>query len=159
MTSSLRRSASDPELAETIAEFRAEEIEHRETAIAAGRRRRRLSVVIGRDPARLSCRDRASKHISESGGCDDEDQPFSGRDAVRAAACNARSARIRQVGNRLITVFGNDPCPRDEICVRAPENERYRIPKELPRLKPARRRRGAGAIAPRASNMPAHRAR
>lgn len=36
-----------------------------------------------------------------------------------------------QVGNRLITVFGNDPCPRDEICVRAPENERYRIPKEL----------------------------
>ena len=27
---------SDPELAETIAEFRAEEIEHRETAIAAG---------------------------------------------------------------------------------------------------------------------------
>ena len=36
-----------------------------------------------------------------------------------------------QIGNRLITVFGNDPCPRDEICVRAPENERYRIPKEL----------------------------
>jgi len=36
-----------------------------------------------------------------------------------------------QVGNRLITVFGDDPCPRDEICVRAPENERYRIPKEL----------------------------
>lgn len=36
-----------------------------------------------------------------------------------------------QVGSRLITVFGNDPCPRDEICVRAPENERYRIPKEL----------------------------
>lgn len=36
-----------------------------------------------------------------------------------------------QIGTRLITVFGNDPCPRDEICVRAPENERYRIPKEL----------------------------
>ena len=30
-----------------------------------------------------------------------------------------------------ITVFGNDPCPRDTICVRAPDNERYRIPKEL----------------------------
>ncbi len=30
-----------------------------------------------------------------------------------------------------ITVFGNDACPRDTICVRAPENERYRIPKEL----------------------------
>ena len=30
-----------------------------------------------------------------------------------------------------LTVFGDDPCPRDTICVRAPENERYRIPKEL----------------------------
>lgn len=30
-----------------------------------------------------------------------------------------------------ITVFGSDACPRDTICVRAPENERYRIPKEL----------------------------
>ena len=33
--------------------------------------------------------------------------------------------------DRLITVFGNDPCPRDVICVRAPESDRYRIPKEL----------------------------
>ncbi|MET0270457.1 MAG: hypothetical protein ABW173_08520 [Sphingomonas sp.] len=30
-----------------------------------------------------------------------------------------------------ITVFGADACPRDTICVRAAENERYRIPKEL----------------------------
>ncbi len=30
-----------------------------------------------------------------------------------------------------ITVFGTDACPRDTICVRAPENERYRIPKDL----------------------------
>ena len=29
------------------------------------------------------------------------------------------------------TVFGEDPCPRDTICIRAPENERYRIPQEL----------------------------
>ena len=36
-----------------------------------------------------------------------------------------------QAGNRLVTVFGNDPCPRDTICVRASESERYRIPKEL----------------------------
>jgi hypothetical protein len=45
--------------------------------------------------------------------------------ALPAASASA------QRGDRLITVFGNDPCPRDEICVRAPENERYRIPKEL----------------------------
>jgi hypothetical protein len=35
-----------------------------------------------------------------------------------------------------LVVYGNDPCPRssaDEIvvCARQPENERYRIPKEL----------------------------
>lgn len=36
-----------------------------------------------------------------------------------------------QAGLRAVTVFGNDQCPRDVICVRAPENERYRIPKEL----------------------------
>ncbi len=30
-----------------------------------------------------------------------------------------------------VTVFGTDACPRDTICVRAPENERYRIPKDL----------------------------
>jgi hypothetical protein len=36
-----------------------------------------------------------------------------------------------QAGDRLITVFGSDPCPRDTICVRAPESERYRIPKSL----------------------------
>jgi hypothetical protein len=37
-----------------------------------------------------------------------------------------------QLGNeRALVVFGSDPCPRDTICVRAPETERYRIPKEL----------------------------
>jgi len=48
-----------------------------------------------------------------------------------AVAAMPAAPASAQVGNRLITVFGNDPCPRDEICVRAPENERYRIPKEL----------------------------
>jgi hypothetical protein len=32
---------------------------------------------------------------------------------------------------RVLTVFGNDRCPDNTICVRAPERERYRIPKEL----------------------------
>jgi hypothetical protein len=49
---------------------------------------------------------------------------------------------------RTATVFGNDPCPKahsDEIivCGRLPENERYRIPKNL-RNKP-RVESGAGA--------------
>lgn len=39
-----------------------------------------------------------------------------------------------------LVVYGNDPCPRskdDEIvvCARQPENERYRIPKELRKKK------------------------
>ncbi|MFS0738425.1 hypothetical protein ABC347_15375 [Sphingomonas sp. 1P06PA] len=29
---------------------------------------------------------------------------------------------------RILRIFGNDPCPENEICVRAPETERYRDP-------------------------------
>jgi hypothetical protein len=32
---------------------------------------------------------------------------------------------------RILTVFGDDRCPDNTICVRAPEKDRYRIPKEL----------------------------
>ena len=34
-----------------------------------------------------------------------------------------------QAGQTTITIFGNDPCPRESICVRAPESQRYRLPK------------------------------
>ena len=33
--------------------------------------------------------------------------------------------------DRVLTIFGTDPCPKDTICVRAPESERYRIPKQF----------------------------
>ncbi len=32
---------------------------------------------------------------------------------------------------RILTIFGKDRCPENTICVRAPEEERYRIPKAL----------------------------
>lgn len=32
---------------------------------------------------------------------------------------------------RVLTIFGKDECPSNTICVRAPEKERFRIPKEL----------------------------
>jgi hypothetical protein len=32
---------------------------------------------------------------------------------------------------RVLTVFGNDKCPSNTICVTAPESDRFRIPKEL----------------------------
>ena len=38
------------------------------------------------------------------------------------------TAATAQAGNRSITIYGNDPCPRDAICIRAPESQRYRIP-------------------------------
>ncbi len=41
--------------------------------------------------------------------------------------------------DRVLVIFGKDPCPANTICVTAPENERYRIPKAL---------RNSGPIAP-----------
>lgn len=38
------------------------------------------------------------------------------------------TAAQAQAGTRSITIYGNDPCPRDAICVRAPESQRYRLP-------------------------------
>jgi hypothetical protein len=32
---------------------------------------------------------------------------------------------------RILTIFGGDKCPDNTICVRAPEGDRYRIPKAL----------------------------
>ena len=32
---------------------------------------------------------------------------------------------------RMLTIFGDDKCPSDTICVVAPENQRYRIPGPL----------------------------
>lgn len=37
---------------------------------------------------------------------------------------------------RVLTIFGSDKCPANTICVRAPEEERYRIPKGLRRATP-----------------------
>ncbi len=33
--------------------------------------------------------------------------------------------------DRVLTIFGEDKCPSDTICVRAPEAERFRIPKQF----------------------------
>ncbi len=38
---------------------------------------------------------------------------------------------IAQRQERVLTIFGDDKCPENDICVRAPERDRYRIPKEL----------------------------
>ncbi|MFN3371448.1 MAG: hypothetical protein ACK4Z0_07985 [Sphingomonadaceae bacterium] len=60
--------------------------------------------------------------------------------AVAAASVAASLPALAQQGNyrsRTVVVFGDDPCPTstnpDEIivCARRPEEERYRIPREL----------------------------
>ena len=35
---------------------------------------------------------------------------------------------LAQAGQGKITIYGNDPCPAQNICVRAPESQRYRLP-------------------------------
>jgi hypothetical protein len=50
--------------------------------------------------------------------------------AVAATGLAALPApALAQAGQSRVTIFGNDPCPRDAICVRAPESQRYRLPK------------------------------
>ena len=35
-----------------------------------------------------------------------------------------------QAGKYQLTVYGNDPCPAEAICIRKGESERYRLPKD-----------------------------
>jgi hypothetical protein len=35
---------------------------------------------------------------------------------------------LAQAGQGKLTIYGNDPCPAQNICVRAPESQRYRLP-------------------------------
>ncbi|MES2498249.1 MAG: hypothetical protein V4618_19195 [Pseudomonadota bacterium] len=61
--------------------------------------------------------------------------------AVIAAAAPFAAPLQAQRAERVLTIFGTDPCPTsngDEIvvCRRIPESERYRIPEELRRTEP-----------------------
>lgn len=47
-----------------------------------------------------------------------------------ASLATASGADAQQVERKLI-IYGNDPCPADTICVTAPEEDRFRIPKPL----------------------------
>lgn len=48
---------------------------------------------------------------------------------VASGAMMLPTAATAQAGQTRVTIFGNDPCPRDAICIRAPESQRYRLPK------------------------------
>lgn len=43
----------------------------------------------------------------------------------------------RNSNEAVLIVFGDQPCPRDTICVRKPKSEQFRIPEELRRVEPS----------------------
>lgn len=51
--------------------------------------------------------------------------------AALAVGIGFGGSAFAQAGGGSLIVYGNDPCPANTICVRAPESERYRIPKSL----------------------------
>ncbi len=36
---------------------------------------------------------------------------------------------MAQAGQSTLVIYGNDPCPREYICIRKGESDRYRLPK------------------------------
>ena len=51
--------------------------------------------------------------------------------ALSGALAAYPTAAVAQAGQGTVVIYGNDPCPRESICVRAPESQRYRIPDQL----------------------------
>ena len=51
--------------------------------------------------------------------------------ALSGALAAYPTAAVAQAGQGTVIIYGNDPCPRESICVRAPESQRYRIPDQL----------------------------
>lgn len=41
------------------------------------------------------------------------------------------TAAVAQAGQGTVDIFGNDPCPREAICIRHKEGDRYRLPQAL----------------------------
>jgi hypothetical protein len=50
--------------------------------------------------------------------------------AVAAGTALIPAPAAAQAGQTQIVIYGNDPCPREYICIRKGESERYRIPKD-----------------------------
>lgn len=49
--------------------------------------------------------------------------------ATAGAFTGVPTAALAQAGQGKLVIYGNDPCPRENICIRAPESQRYRLPK------------------------------
>lgn len=62
--------------------------------------------------------------------------------ALIAAPAQAQDAPVGGV----VTIYGSDACPEDVICIRAPERDRFRIPKNLLEAEPIARRNQSHAV-------------
>lgn len=49
--------------------------------------------------------------------------------ATAGGLASLPTAALAQAGQGKLVIYGNDPCPRENICIRAPESQRYRLPK------------------------------
>jgi hypothetical protein len=47
---------------------------------------------------------------------------------VLVSTASVPTPALAQAGNFTLVVYGNDPCPREAICIRKSESDRYRIP-------------------------------
>ena len=47
------------------------------------------------------------------------------------AAVVPAAPALAQSNDRVLMIFGQDKCPANTSCIRAPESERFRIPKDL----------------------------
>ena len=135
----------DPPLAATIADFQAEELEHRDAAIAAGAEDAfGYPISLSRDPRRLPGRDRAVEedlnHACHAARPDRSRRHRRARPAARRARAGggARGAASsdEDVPVNQLLVYGDDPCPASTddviiVCARLPEQERFRIPPNL----------------------------
>jgi hypothetical protein len=47
--------------------------------------------------------------------------------AAIAASLSVPAPALAQAGQTTLVIYGNDPCPREYICIRKSESERYRL--------------------------------
>lgn len=57
--------------------------------------------------------------------------------ALATAFTGMAAPAIAQSDDKVLVVYGNDPCPSGTICVRKGESERFRIPKDLRQAAPS----------------------